>query len=57
MVHPHPGASFLGQGLTAQRTNAVSALVKAARRAILCTGTPALSRPLELYAQASRFGC
>ena len=30
---------------------AVAPLVKAAARAILITGTPALSRPIELYPQ------
>ncbi len=44
------------QGLTAQRTTAVGEIVKAARRAILCTGTPALSRPVELYAQVHGHG-
>jgi len=35
----------------AQRTKAVVPLLKAARRAICLTGTPALSRPVELYSQ------
>lgn len=35
----------------AQRTKAVTPLLKAARRAICLTGTPALSRPVELYSQ------
>lgn len=32
---------------------AVAPLVKAAKRAILITGTPALSRPIELYPQVT----
>ncbi|EFN53502.1 hypothetical protein CHLNCDRAFT_136835 [Chlorella variabilis] len=39
--------------LDTQRTQAVKALVEKAARAILVTGTPALSRPWELYPQAS----
>ena len=35
----------------AQRTIAVLPLLKSAKRAICLTGTPALSRPIELYAQ------
>lgn len=41
---------FLKDG-KAQRTKAVVPLIKAARRAICLTGTPALSRPIELYTQ------
>jgi len=35
----------------AKRTAAVTPLLKAARRAICLTGTPALNRPIELYSQ------
>lgn len=35
----------------AQRTRAMQALVSVARRAIFVSGTPALSRPIELYPQ------
>lgn len=41
------------QNLDTQRTQAVKALVEKAARAILVTGTPALSRHWELYPQAS----
>ena len=34
-----------------QRTRAAAPLLRAARRALLLTGTPALSRPVELFAQ------
>jgi SWI/SNF-related matrix-associated actin-dependent regulator 1 of chromatin subfamily A len=35
----------------AQRTQFMSKLVAAARRALLITGTPLLSRPIEAFAQ------
>ena len=35
----------------AQRTKAVLPLLQRARRALLLSGTPALSRPSELYTQ------
>lgn len=35
----------------AQRTKAVTPLLKRAKRALLLSGTPALSRPVELFAQ------
>jgi len=35
----------------AQRTKAIVPLLKSARRAILLTGTPAISRPIELFTQ------
>lgn len=38
---------------TAQRTKTVTPLVKQARRALLLSGTPALSRPVELFAQVN----
>ena len=41
------------QSIDALRTQAVAALAKAVPRAILCSGTPALSRPIELDAQVS----
>ena len=44
---------LFSQSIDAQRTVAVAALAKAVPRAILCSGTPALSRPIELYAQVS----
>ena len=47
-----PNAALVMQGLTTQRTHAVGDIIRAARRAILCTGTPALSRPVELLSQA-----
>lgn len=37
--------------MNAQRTKCMDNLVQRARRAILMTGTPALSRPIELYPQ------
>ena len=37
----------------AKRTKASLPLLKAAKRVILCTGTPALSRPAELFTQLS----
>ncbi|KAL4442762.1 hypothetical protein ABPG77_006756 [Micractinium sp. CCAP 211/92] len=43
--------SHLLKTLDAQRTRAVAAMARSARRAILCTGTPALARPLELFPQ------
>ncbi|KAL4424200.1 hypothetical protein ABPG75_001501 [Micractinium tetrahymenae] len=43
--------SHLLKTLDTQRTRAVTAMAKAARRVILCTGTPALARPLELFPQ------
>lgn len=36
---------------TAKRTQAVVPLLKSARRAVLLSGTPALSRPVELFCQ------
>lgn len=51
--HRAPCATVAMQGLTTQRTRAVGDIVKVARRAILCTGTPAMSHPVELFAQAS----
>ncbi|CAN8063132.1 unnamed protein product [Agarophyton chilense] len=36
---------------TAKRTQAVVPMLKAAKRAILLSGTPALSRPVELFSQ------
>ena len=36
---------------TAARTKAIQPLIKKAKRAILLSGTPALSRPIELYSQ------
>ncbi|CAG2112372.1 unnamed protein product, partial [Medioppia subpectinata] len=36
---------------TAVRTDAVSLMAKASKRVILLTGTPALSRPMELFTQ------
>jgi SWI/SNF-related matrix-associated actin-dependent regulator 1 of chromatin subfamily A len=41
---------FLKDGKS-QRSQAVVPLLKAAKRAICLTGTPALSRPIELYSQ------
>lgn len=37
----------------AKRTKEVKSLVRAAKHAVLITGTPALSRPMELFAQLS----
>ena len=37
----------------AQRTAAAAPLIRAARRAVCLTGTPALNRPVELFAQLS----
>ncbi|KAI9203511.1 P-loop containing nucleoside triphosphate hydrolase protein [Polychytrium aggregatum] len=37
----------------AQRTKAILPLIKQAKRGILLSGTPALSRPIELYTQLS----
>ncbi|VDN99746.1 unnamed protein product [Rodentolepis nana] len=37
--------------MKASRTQAALPILKAAKRAILLTGTPALSRPMELYSQ------
>lgn len=37
----------------AQRTKAVTPLLKSAKRALLLSGTPALSRPVELFAQVN----
>lgn len=39
------------KSMSAQRTKAMIPLVKNARRALLLSGTPALSRPVELFAQ------
>lgn len=39
------------KSMSAQRTKAMTPLVKNARRALLLSGTPALSRPVELFAQ------
>lgn len=41
------------KSITAQRTKVVTPLVKRARRALLLSGTPALSRPVELFAQVN----
>lgn len=41
----------------ALHTEAVVAAVKAARRAILLTGTPSLSRPFDLFRQVGVTGC
>jgi hypothetical protein len=38
--------------VTTQRTRCLEGVVKRARRAMLMTGTPALSRPIELFPQA-----
>lgn len=38
---------------TAQRTKAITPIIKQAARAILLSGTPAVSRPTELYPQIS----
>ncbi len=37
--------------VTTQRTRCLEGVVKRARRAVLMTGTPALSRPIELFPQ------
>nr|CDS26908.1 SWI:SNF matrix associated [Hymenolepis microstoma] len=39
------------KNMKASRTQAALPILKAAKRAILLTGTPALSRPMELYSQ------
>lgn len=41
------------KSITAQRTKVVTPLVKRARRALLLSGTPALSRPVELFSQVN----
>jgi hypothetical protein len=45
--------SHLLKSYTAQRTKAIVPLLKAAQRALCLSGTPALSRPAELYTQIS----
>lgn len=51
---PQPRPVSALQTLDTQRTRVVTAMARSARRVILCTGTPALARPLELFPQASR---
>ena len=41
------------KNLAARRTRAVIPTIRAAKRAVLLTGTPALSRPVELFGQVS----
>lgn len=41
------------KSVSAQRTKIVAPLVRDARRALLLSGTPALSRPVELFAQVN----
>lgn len=40
----------------AQRTKATTPIIRNARRAVLLTGTPALSKPAELYTQVALSG-
>ena len=39
------------KNINAKRTQAIEPVLEAAKRVVLLTGTPALSRPAELYAQ------
>ena len=56
LLHPNTiiaDESHMLKTHTSQRTQAMKPLVAASRRAIFLSGTPALSRPIELYPQLS----
>ena len=48
--------SHLLKSRTTKRTQHVAALVKRAARAVLITGTPLLSKPIEVFTQVRGFG-